>query len=165
MVNNIYITGFMGSGKTTVGQALAKSLGYQVTDTDKWIEEMEGQSISSIFKQYGEPYFRDLETNALQQISGNQLIITTGGGIIMRPENREIMKEKGKTIYLQCDLDEVFLRLNDDTTRPLLKKEDKSNVEKLYQSRLPFYKEADHTINTTGKSIHLIVQELKSLLK
>ncbi|MBP3952340.1 shikimate kinase [Bacillus suaedae] len=165
MVNNIYITGFMGSGKTTVGQALAKSLGYQVTDTDKWIEEMEGQSISTIFKQYGEPYFRDLETNALQQISGNQLIITTGGGIIMRPENREIMKEKGEIIYLQCDLEEVFLRLNDDTTRPLLEKEDKSNVEKLYQSRLPFYEEADYTINTTGKSIHFIVQELKSLLK
>ncbi len=164
MQRKYYITGFMGSGKTTVGQALAKKNGFRVIDVDQWIEEKEQQVIKDIFAEKGESYFRQLETSALEVIDGDKLIITTGGGIIMKQQNRKIMKKNGVVIYLQCELDEVLRRLEGDDSRPNLRG-DRKQIEQLFETRKPYYEEADISIDTTGKSVEQIVEELMILLK
>lgn len=164
MKQHYYITGFMGSGKTTIGQALAKELSFNVIDTDQWIEEQEKQRISELFQTKGEPYFRKQETNALKAIAGQRLIITTGGGIVTKEENRKLMKEKGKIIYLKCDIEEILRRLEDDATRPLLQGKDKAKIEQLFLARKAYYEDADIIIDTTGRPVSDIVHELKLLI-
>ncbi|WP_332632344.1 shikimate kinase [Halalkalibacter flavus] len=165
MSHHYYITGFMGSGKTTIGQALAEKIGYRVIDTDQWIESKEHMSISEIFEKKGEAYFRELETQALKEIRGERTIITTGGGIVKKDRNREIMSSQGKVIYLQADLDELLRRLEGDETRPLLQQQEKDKVQKLYESRLDLYEQADIIVNTVGKAVLDIVRELELILK
>jgi shikimate kinase len=160
----IYLTGFMGSGKTTVGQALGKAIGYQVIDTDQWIEQTYRTSISTIFEEKGESYFRSLETEALRNLLNKRAIITTGGGIVVREENRQIMKQSGKVIFLDCEIEEVIRRTSMDHSRPLLKQKNKEQISAMFKERLPFYREADIQIDTTGKSILSLVEELKSLM-
>ncbi|WP_081727808.1 shikimate kinase [Halalkalibacter wakoensis] len=160
-----YITGFMGSGKTTIGQALAKELEYNVVDTDQWIEEKMGLKISEIFQEKGEAYFRELETSALKEIEGSHMIITTGGGIVVNDINRQIMSSKGKIVYLQADLNELLRRLEGDQSRPLLQHKDRERIQHLYDSRLGFYEQADVIINTKGRTIAEIVTQLKTIMK
>ncbi|WP_245308335.1 shikimate kinase [Halalkalibacter urbisdiaboli] len=160
----IYLTGFMGSGKTTIGQALGKALGYQVVDTDQWIENEEQVQIRELFQEKGEQYFRDLETKALQELKEKPLLVTTGGGIVIRKENREIMDERGTVVYLHCEIDEIIRRTEGDESRPLLQNKNKQAVLELFQQRLPLYKQADIIIDTTEKTVMQIVQELKGLL-
>ncbi|KHF38081.1 shikimate kinase [Halalkalibacter okhensis] len=155
----------MGSGKTTIGQALADKIGYHVIDTDKWVENKEQMSISEIFEKKGEDYFRDLETQALLELQGDHMIITTGGGIIKKDRNREIMASQGEIIYLQADFDELLRRLEGDETRPLLQQQDKERIQALYESRLELYEQADIIVNTVGRSVLGIVAELESILK
>ncbi|GAF63776.1 shikimate kinase [Bacillus sp. TS-2] len=161
----IYLTGFMGSGKTTIGEGLGKALGVTVVDTDKWIEEKEGKAIRELFSEKGEGFFRDLETLALQSITQTPLIITTGGGIILREDNVSIMKEKGIVINLKCDVEEVFQRLAGDQSRPLLQNKNKKEIRTMYLERKKHYEQsADVIFDTSGKSIRKIIQELKEYL-
>ncbi|MET3507007.1 shikimate kinase [Halalkalibacter oceani] len=164
MKQHYYLTGFMGSGKTTIGQALANELSFNVIDTDQWIEEQEKQRISELFQTKGEPYFRKQETKALETIAGQRLIITTGGGIVIKEENRQLMKEKGNIIYLKCDIEEILRRLQDDETRPLLQGKDKAKIEQLFLARKAFYEDADIIIDTTGRTVNDIINELKMLI-
>lgn len=154
----------MGAGKTTVGEALAKRLQYNVIDMDEWIERKTRTDIKQIFENKGESYFRTLETEALQEITGDHLIITTGGGVVMKKYNREYMRNNGTVIYLKCELDEIFSRLEGDKSRPNFQG-DKEEITKLYRLREPLYEEAAITINTTGKSVQEIVNELRTKLK
>lgn len=163
MPHHYYITGFMGSGKTTIGQALAKQLHYQVIDTDQWIEEKEQQSVRELFQTKGEAYFRKQETIALESISGTNIIVTTGGGIVENEYNRQLMKKQGVIIYLKCELNELLKRLEGDKSRPLLQSKEK--VEKLFHSRQAYYEEADFIIDTTLKTVQQVVDEIKALLK
>lgn len=164
MKQHHYIIGFMGSGKTTIGESLAEKMKFQVVDVDQWIEEKEQQAIKDIFAEKGESYFRQLETEALQQINGEPLLITTGGGIVERDLNLQIMKEKGTIIYLKCGLDEIFRRLEGDESRPNFQG-NRQQIEALFMSRQPYYEQADITIDTTNKSVADIVNELHPLLK
>ncbi|ERN53052.1 shikimate kinase [Alkalihalophilus marmarensis] len=164
MNDRIYLTGFMGSGKTTVGQALGKTLGFQVIDTDQWIEEDQQKKIKEIFNEGGEKLFRSLETEALRELSQKKAVITTGGGIILKEENRKIMKESGTVIFLDCAIEEVIRRTSNDDSRPLLKEKSKGDIQSMYEDRLPLYKEADIHLDTTGRSILEIVAELKSAM-
>lgn len=152
----------MGAGKTTIGKMLAKELGVPVYDTDQEVEKMTGKSISDIFDQEGEVFFRNLETKVLKKLPTKECVITTGGGIILKEENCLWLAEHGNWIYLHCDPDEIAKRLVHDTTRPLLNGEKKKNLHTLFNTRLPLYQKAEITINTTGKSILTIIDEIKT---
>ncbi|RXI99589.1 shikimate kinase [Anaerobacillus alkaliphilus] len=155
----------MGAGKTTVGQLLSRQLNIPVIDTDSYIEESFDKSIKAIFQEDGENIFRDYETNALQSLCGQtQKIITTGGGIVLRPENRQLMKEYGIVIFLYCDIEETTRRLATDQSRPLFKADFAAN-KKRFEARLPFYREADFTIETTKKPLDEIVNEIITCLE
>ena len=106
MKNTIYLTGFMGSGKSTIGPILANTLGWDFFDLDKLVENKTGKKIRDIFEQEGESYFRKIETDTLREISESKnVIISLGGGTIANKENIEIMKNTGKIIYLKVSLD------------------------------------------------------------
>ena len=157
----LYITGFMGSGKTTVGKALSSALHMPVIDTDQCIEEKTKKIIRDIFSEEGEDVFRKYESEVLQLLPTNDYIITTGGGIVEKAENREWMKERGTVIYLYCDPYVIAERIAGDTTRPLFQKENiRSFIEK-FEKRQVYYEEATVKIDTTNKSIEAIVQEIQ----
>ncbi|UOY93989.1 shikimate kinase [Ectobacillus sp. JY-23] len=159
----LYLTGFMGAGKTTIGKALSKEWNMPVVDTDELVELLTGKAIRDIFHEEGEEKFRQYETAALQSIKEDHVIITTGGGVVQKQENREWMLTHGTVLYVYCDVEHIFNRLHGDTSRPLLK--DRSAFIELFQSRQEYYKQAHYHIDTTGKRIEHIVEELTSLIK
>ncbi|MCZ0754643.1 shikimate kinase [Anoxybacillus sp. J5B_2022] len=164
-MKRVYLTGFMGAGKTTVGRALAEQLCVPMIDTDSYIEEKVGKSIKQIFAEEGEVAFRQYEREFLRTLPGERLVVTTGGGMVIQQENREWMKRTGTVIYLHCEFAEIMRRLADDDTRPLLSQHDRDGLESLWKQRLPYYYEADWVINTTGKSVEQIVAEIIPLIK
>ncbi|WP_026674868.1 shikimate kinase [Alkalihalobacterium bogoriense] len=153
----VYFTGFMGSGKSTIGSIIGKCLDYQVIDTDDYLQKKYGKSISDLFAKYGEEKFRDLESAALKEIKDEFLIVTTGGGMVMRKENRDFMKENGFVIFLDVSLDQILYRLEGDTTRPLMQKP-LQEIEALYLERQPLYREADLIVDIDSLNIPQIVQ-------
>ena len=160
----LYIIGFMGSGKTTVGKALSSALHMPVIDTDQCIEEKTKKIIQDIFSEEGEDKFRKYESEVLQSLPTNDYIITTGGGIVEKAENREWMKEHGTVIYLYCDPYVIAERIAGDTTRPLFQKENIGAFVEKFEKREAYYEEATVKIDTTNKSIEAIVQEIQVLI-
>ena len=124
-MSSIVLIGFMGAGKTTVGKELVKK-GFELIDTDAYIEACEKMSISDIFAQKGEDYFRQAETKALKTllVQDKQFVISCGGGMPLREENRKLLKKLGMVVYLRIQPETVLARLKGDTTRPLLKGDD-----------------------------------------
>ena len=161
---NLVLIGFMGSGKTSVGKALAKKLNMECIDTDKFIEENAGMTINEIFAEKGEDYFRSLETAVLSELSKNCFgkIICCGGGTPLREENVEVLHTMGTIVYLKVSPETVIERLKDDDTRPLLKRPDKeAAVKELLDSRkAKYYKAADMNIVTDGKTAEAIADEI-----
>lgn len=164
-MNHIILIGFMGAGKTTVGQALAEKLHRSFIDTDQLIEETAGMSIPAIFAEQGEDAFRCAETAVLEKLlaMGEPAVISTGGGLPLRKENREILKELGTVVYLKVSKETVLDRLKGDTTRPLLYGEDADQrVEDLLLERGPLYVQAAHeVICVDGKTVPAIIKELE----
>lgn len=147
---NIYLTGFMGAGKSTVGKLLAKKLSRQFVDTDGLIEKKANQTIKSIFEKFGESYFRDLEAQVIAELDRQQnLVVSLGGGAILLEENRHILN-KGVWIFIELPLPILKERALRSTKRPLAK--DSSSFEALYQKRISLYKLAHVTIQTNGAS-------------
>lgn len=166
-MNNIILIGFMGSGKTSVGMELAEKLKYQFCDTDQVIEKTSKKSISDIFAENGEDYFRKLETNTIKSFIGNitGTVLSVGGGLPIREGNAEILRELGQVVYLQTELDIILKRLSGDSSRPLFKV-DSNKIEKLYQTRIPKYEAAaDIIISTDHKSLEEIVNEIVGNIK
>lgn len=164
-MSNVILIGFMGCGKTTVGLRLSYRLRRTVIDTDKEIEKQEKRSISEIFATDGEPYFRDRETACLQKLiaaAANQ-IISVGGGLPMREENRSLLQELGQVFYLRAEAETIYERLKDDTTRPLLQGEDPlTKIKTLLQERDSYYREAANVVITVdGKSFDEILKEIE----
>lgn len=148
-MKNVILIGFMGCGKTTVGIRLSYRIRRVLEDTDKRIEKEQGITISEIFAQKGEPYFRDLETDLLRRLSQEnyQRVISTGGGLPMREENRTLLRQIGTVVYLRIQPETVYQRLQNDTTRPLLQCEDPlGRIRELMEQRAPLYEEAAHII-------------------
>ena len=141
--NNIILIGYMGCGKTTVGKNLARITGYTFTDTDEMIEKQQGRSISDIFATDGEVAFREMETKLLEQLireKSTQLVISTGGGMPLREENRTLLAELGTIIYLQTKPKTVYDRIKDDTKRPLLQCENPLvRIQEMLAVRGPIY--------------------------
>ena len=123
MNNNIILIGFMGSGKTTIGKKLSQCLSCSLIDTDELIVKKEGRSINDIFASDGEAYFRDLETQVLRELieTADGQVISVGGGLPMREENRRLMKQLGKTVYLTASVEELVKRLKGAKDRPMLR--------------------------------------------
>ena len=139
----IILVGLMGCGKTTVGKALSKRTGMPLLDTDAIIEEQIGKPIPQIFAEQGEAHFRALETALLRYLLYNPTpspsIISTGGGIVVRPENRELLRKLGFTVWLNVSINALL------TNRPLLQNTDRRAVfERLDSERREFYKQAAH---------------------
>lgn len=163
-MKGIYLIGFMGSGKSTVGKALSRKLGVSYADTDKFIEEEKDMEIKDMFAEYGEAYFRELETNALELL--DESIISTGGGIIKKSENMKLMKERGIIVYLEISFAEVCRRLAEDSTRPLWNKNDLEDKRKLYEERLNSYEaNSNYIIACDSKDVNQIVEEIEALVK
>ncbi|WP_240050820.1 shikimate kinase [Metabacillus litoralis] len=165
MVKAIYLTGFMGAGKTTIGEELAKQLQLPVIDTDQQIERNLNKSIREIFEQHGEQYFRNQETRILKELPTTDTIITTGGGIVINSENRDWMKNNGQVVLLNADLDTIYERVHKDPNRPIASKKNKAELIDLYQSRVEFYKDCTFIVETAHKNIDEIVNEISERLK
>ena len=148
---NIYLVGLMGAGKTTIGRQLAKSLSVPFYDSDKAIEESTGVDIPTIFEFEGEEGFRYREQKMIQQLTQLEgIVLATGGGAILREENRRLLKENGFIVYLQCSVDRILERTRRDTQRPLLKTENpRERIESLFAQREHLYLScADYIIDT-----------------
>ncbi len=158
------LIGFMGCGKSTVSKLLAKELGWQLIDTDAQIEEEQGTTISRMFADRGEAWFRILESELIERLSKEKepMVISTGGGLPMQPQNKELLEQLGDVIYLQVQPETVLKRLEKDTTRPLLQGEDKEQkVKELLAYRGPIYEDvADYTIVTDELTPKEIVRKI-----
>ena len=165
MANNIVLVGLMGAGKTTIGKSLAEKLGYSYIDIDEEIVLLEKMSVNEIFELKSETYFREVETKVLQEFSGKEnLVISTGGGAFEKEVNRELLLTSCKVVYLQADVDTLFERIKNDNSRPLLKCENpRGKLEELLAKREENYLKSHHKINTIGKSVDEIVNEIVSV--
>ncbi len=166
-MRNIVLTGFMGTGKSSVGVELAKELGFRYCDLDSLISDEAGMTINRIFEQYGETHFRDMESSAIERISSQEnLVISSGGGAVIRGKNRELLRSSGVMVNLQASAEEIYSRVHGDSSRPLLK--NNMSLEKIgmmLREREPFYAEADLRIDTTGKKVEDVVREILRYLE
>ena len=154
----------MGAGKTTVGMELAKKLNYKLIDTDHSIENDQSREIKDIFSEDGELFFRNLETLKLKELYNvENAIISTGGGIILKDENRSILNNLF-TIYLKADFENIFNRIKQDTSRPLLLTDDPYNTAKdIFKSRQSVYESFKIHVRTDNKTPHQVVEEIINL--
>ena len=159
---NIVLTGFMGTGKSVVGRQAASILHIPFYDIDQVIEKQEGQSVQAIFEKKGEPAFRKLETETLRKLSAkDDILISTGGGVLMTPENRDILNKKGILVCLTAPAGTILERLKNDKTRPLLAGDDRAQkIEALLKAREAMYGQCRFQIDTDGKSVAEIAGEV-----
>lgn len=166
-MKDIILIGFMGAGKTTVGKRLAERFRWDFIDTDEYIEQKAGMAVSEIFDRYGEENFRARETEALQEIlqERKEAVISVGGGLPMREENREYLKKLGRTIYLRAQVDTLVERLSGDTARPLLRGQDlRARITQLMELRSDVYESAaDVILDTDTMHIGRIVREIAEI--
>lgn len=158
---NIVLCGMMGAGKTSVGRKLQFLTGRQCVDTDDIIVEKYGK-ISDIFENYGEAYFRNLETQTAEILAGkDNLIVSTGGGFVLREENVNFLKRNGKIFYLRARLSTLVERVGDGDSRPLLRDGAEKKLAQLMVTRAPVYERvADYIVDTDGKTVTGVAQEI-----
>jgi shikimate kinase len=163
----LYLVGFMAAGKSTVGRALAGALGWSFADIDLEIEKEQGVSISDIFRERGEPAFRDIETETIRRHvdairSGTPSVVALGGGAFAQPRNWEILENNGVTIWLDCPFEIVCRRIDGDViARPLAV--DRSRLAQLFESRRSLYSRADFRVEVSTGDIPSIVRHILSL--
>ena len=162
MTKNIVLIGLMGSGKTTIGRKLAEKSGMKFVDTDELIVQKAGKSIKLIFAEEGELFFRDLESEIIEEVSRQEnLVISTGGGAVLRDENTDNLKQNGVLFYLYAPAEELFERIKNDTERPLINTANPVETLKIIQERREvLYNQADFKINTCEKTPEEVVNEI-----
>jgi shikimate kinase len=161
--DNIYLIGLMGVGKTTIGKQLAKALAIPFHDSDRAIEESTGVDIPTIFEFEGEEGFRNREQKMIHKLTQLQgIVLATGGGAILREENRNLLKENGFIVYLQCSVDRILERTRRDTQRPLLRTDNpRKRLQKLFEERQPLYLEcADFKIDTGILKTKTVIKQI-----
>lgn len=151
-MKSIYLLGFMGCGKTTVGKILAKELNRQFIDLDEEIVLHTGKSIPMIFEEKGENGFRKIESEVLKKVSCGDSVISTGGGIVTSHENIVFMKQNGILFYLESTIETLYKRIHQDSNRPNAVNRSIEELNTLFISRKSFYEKADFTISVTEKS-------------
>jgi shikimate kinase len=169
-MKNIILIGFMGTGKTSTGKALSSRLGYAFLDLDQAIEAAAGMSIPEMFAQYGEPYFRAQEKEAVRRAAGrHNTVIATGGGTVKDPENRRLLKEAGIVICLTADVDTILARTSRKGQRPVLDGEDQGDrrraVEQLIEERRGLYDDADLCLDTSEASPLQVADQIIRFLR
>ena len=150
--NNIVMVGFMGSGKSSIGRILARRLGYRFIDTDRKIIEREGMEISEIFALHGEEYFRERETDVLRTLHGKEhCVIATGGGIVLRENNRSLLRDLGFVVGLTANQEVIFERVSRNTKRPLLRTPNpRETIQEMLAARSALYEAAaEFTVDTS----------------
>ncbi len=150
MLSNIVLIGFMGTGKTAVGKKLAVDLGLEFVDTDDLIEKREGRSVSEIFRDTGEEYFRRVEREVIAELAERKgLVVATGGGAVLNPDNVASLRKKGRWVCLRARPRTIMTRLSHHKDRPLLnKKNQQQEIKRLLSQRDPYYRQADLTVDT-----------------
>ena len=164
---NIYLIGLMGSGKTTLGKILSKKLDKNFYDSDHVIEEKLGVDVPMIFEYEGEAGFREREKDSLKElVSKKNIVLATGGGIILSKSNRDLLSDNGIVIYLKSSQKDLIKRMKNDKTRPLLKDGNiEEIIKKLCKEREPLYEEiADFEIMTKNKRIHEVINEIITVI-
>ncbi|MEM3031233.1 MAG: shikimate kinase [Candidatus Micrarchaeia archaeon] len=152
---NITLVGFMGTGKSSVGRLLARRLGMRFVDTDDVIEKETGVSISEIFAKHGEQKFRDIERDVVRRVAlKDNLVISAGGGIVLRKENIDDLKRNGPVVCLSATPEEIWARVKKTSHRPLLMVDDPlGRIRELLAAREPAYALADACVDTTGLTV------------
>ena len=138
-MNTIYLCGFMGCGKSTVGRVLSDMLGCAFTDMDTYIEQTENMSIPQIFAEKGETYFRDAEAAAVEALGSKGGVIACGGGAMLRQKNAEIALRYGNVVYIDTSFEDCWVRIEGDTNRPVVMANTKQSLETLYNERARLY--------------------------
>lgn len=165
---NLFLIGLMGAGKTTVGRLLARHRGLDFLDTDHEIVARCGVSIPTIFEIEGEEGFRRREAAMLDELTQRRgVVLATGGGAVLNPDNRSRLKARGTAIYLRCSPHELYLRTRHDKNRPLLQTADPlGKLQDLYNLRHPLYMEtADVVLDSGRQSAHCLVRRLEGVLE
>lgn len=165
---NIYLVGPMGSGKTAVGRRLATLLGKTFVDSDAEIEKRTGVDVRYIFEKEGEPRFRERERDVIADLTAlTDVVLATGGGVVLDPLNRERLKATGTVVYLATTIDTLVRRTKNTKTRPLLMNDDpRAVLEQLMTVRRPLYEAlADLSIDTTGRHVRAVAADLANRLK
>jgi shikimate kinase len=166
-VRAVFLVGFMASGKSSVGQELARRLDWDFVDLDARIESRERQTISEIFRDRGEPGFRVAETSALRDLTESlerDTVVALGGGTFAHPNNRELMRP-WTSIFLETPLDELWRRSLEDATKRPLRKDDLTEFGRLYEARLPHYRQATVTVVTSGRDPASLCAEIERTLQ
>jgi len=163
---NVILTGFMGTGKSAVGQKLAEKLKLDFIDMDTLIEDKAGMTIPEIFSRFGEAHFRRLETEAVRSLAeSKKKVIATGGGTIVNPENLQALKEIGPVICLTATPETIYNRVRSNTYRPLLQVPDPvGQIHQLLDDRAPHYAKADYHLPTDRETIEELVNKILVLI-
>lgn len=166
-MKNIVLTGFMGTGKTEVGKILAQRLGLTFFDADSIIEQEQNMTITEIFRQFGEPYFRDIEADVIKRLSEkDRVVIATGGGAVLREENMKNLRKKGIIVCLMASPETILRRTINDSSRPLLQVEDPlRKIKELIEFRRPYYENSDIMVDTEGKNPAQVVEEIMERIR
>ncbi len=164
-MKNIVLVGFMGSGKSVVGRRLAKEFSFEFIDTDQWIEEKSGKTISEIFSEEGgERRFRELESEVIFEVAQRERsVISTGGGAVISPSNRTTLCEKGILVWLKARPDLILKRAQKRPgERPLLRGSDPlGEIKRLLEEREPYYRSATFSIDTSDRTVFQVVSQIK----
>lgn len=168
--NLIYLTGFMGSGKSTIGPILANTIGYEFIDIDRAVERMVGKSVNEIFLESGEDQFRSLERSLVAEIQHREkLVISLGGGTMVDSDNFKVIANSGIVVYLKSTPEQIYRRVHHRDDRPVLRHKDgtrltdeqlRARIDDLYQLREPVYAKADFTIVAGEKKVGVTVDEI-----
>lgn len=152
---NLYLVGFMGTGKTTVGRVVAQKLGFELLDSDHEIERLQGKAIPDIFAQQGEPAFRALERAFIETgHPANRRVISCGGGLVVQPGMLELLQEKGVVVCLHASVETILARTARHRNRPLLEVEDpEKRIRTLFAQREPIYRRAGTMVLTDGRPL------------
>lgn len=167
-MTNIFLIGFMGCGKSTVADCLLKEYDMKVVEMDQELVERVGMTIPEIFSKYGEEYFRDEETKLLTECQKkSHMVVSCGGGVVLREQNVEIMKSCGRIVWLTAKPSTILERVQNDENRPLLEgNKNVSSIQAMLEKRLPCYqKAADIIVETDGRKILDICQEIMQKVK
>jgi len=166
-MKNIILFGFMGTGKTAVGQALARKLSMKFIDMDDLIEERERTTISQIFETKGEPHFRKVESEVARDVAQQTgLVVATGGGVVLNHQNIQILENTGIGICLNASPEVIYKRVRDESHRPLLEVDDPmQRIREMLDVRRPFYDLIKHQIDTNQLSITEVIKKITEIVE